>query len=96
MRECKTVGSLYLSMGDGGMQVNVLDDFGPTLEITTSAFGNLNQTTLVALTKEGLVALRDMIDKSLAHEFSESYCYSVKTNNTTQGCGSDGCCKEST
>ena len=77
--EFPTVAATYLSVGDGGLTVQVLDERGPTLEFSTNHFGNLPMSLKVFTTVNGLTALRDMLNKALEHEYKTlKYAYPAK------------------
>jgi hypothetical protein len=77
-REKTEVEKVYLHVGNSGVTFQILDYYGPTVSITSSSFGNLNQKFEFFTTKEGLKELRDAIDRSLQHEFSEDYCHAAE------------------
>lgn len=85
------VGSVYLHVGNSGLNVAVLNERGPTLLLETHSFGNLNSTLKVFTTVNGLRELRDLLDRALSTEFSKPYCCAAEAESDRGPCGS-GCC----
>jgi hypothetical protein len=87
--EPKIVGNVYLHVGNSGATIAVVDSgYGPMLQIKTSSFGNLNQTTEILTTRAGLVALRDMLDDALrldGHFFSAEYVHAAQPEGKAMG-----------
>lgn len=72
-------GQVYLHVSNSGAIFSVMDrGYGPSLEIESSAFGNIVHTFQIHTTKSGLADLRDMLTAALDHEFSEEYCHAAK------------------
>jgi len=86
---------IYLHVGNSGATIRVFDAYGPTLEIETSSFGNLQHRFRLATTREGLVAIRDMLTKALeTQSFSEPYVHAAVVPNPASGedsCGAGSC-----
>jgi hypothetical protein len=77
------VASVYLHVGNSGATFSVTDKSGPTIEIYTSSFGNLGQTTEIHTTLDGLIAVRDMLSKAIdIGVFGAPYCHAAHTINS--------------
>lgn len=76
------VSEVYFHLHNGGVTFSVTDDFGPTLSIRTSHFGNLNHSFTVHTDHRGLLALRDMLDKAIEKtDYGEPYCHAVTSED---------------
>jgi hypothetical protein len=77
------VAETYLHVGNSGVTFSVEDEgFGPTVKIRTSAFGNLNHETKLLVSKEGLKAVKDVIERALQYgEFSSDYVHRAMTES---------------
>ncbi len=72
--EEKVVDSLFLDAGDGGIKISVIDQFGPTMKIESSHFGNMIQSFSFMTDVAGLEAIRNMLDAAIKqHEFSNPF-----------------------
>lgn len=85
------IDSVYLHVGNSGLNVTVMNERGPTLLFETSSFGNLNHTLKVFTTVNGLRELRDLLDKALNTEFSDPYCCAAEAKSDRGECGSGQC-----
>lgn len=75
----KELAEVYLHIGNSGATFKVVDEGkGPQLELTSSAFGNLENKFTLMTDTDGLKAIRDAIDQSLLHQFSEEYCHKAR------------------
>ena len=73
-QDIKVIDSLYLHISNSGVTISIKDrGFGPTIEIKTSAFGNINNTTEIFTNKESLKKLAEMFAKAAEEEYSEDY-----------------------
>lgn len=76
----KNHGEVYLHVGNSGAKFKVIDEgHGPTIVVTTGAFGNLGQELKVHTTCEALAQLSKMFGKAaLVEGYSEPYCHAAK------------------
>lgn len=81
------IDSVYLHVGNGGATVSISDlGFGPTLDVGTRSFGNCETQIRVHTTVEGLVAIRDLIDRTLnTHKFSPPYVHAAGPERPNTG-----------
>lgn len=71
-------GKVYLHVGNSGATIEVGDEgHGPTLQISTGAFGNLNHQLKIHTTKEGLLELAILFAKAADAMYSEPYCHAA-------------------
>jgi hypothetical protein len=77
-RTKQELANVYLHVGNSGTSFIVSDYWGPTVTVTSSSFGNLNQKFEFHTTREGLEAMRDAINTALQHSFSEPYCHAAE------------------
>lgn len=71
----KTIGEVYLHVGNSGATISVVDDGqGPELRIGTSSFGNLIQGTVIKTNIAAFRALRDLFSKATEESYSAEYC----------------------
>lgn len=74
----KTIGEVYLHVGNSGATLKVVDDGnGPEVHIETSSFGNLNQTTKIKVTNAALEQLEEMFAIAKQQDFSPEYCHAA-------------------
>lgn len=65
------VGSVYLHVGNSGATFSVENSsYGPKVNISTNAFGNLDHHLGVYTNKEGLLALSELFKKAAEAEFT--------------------------
>ena len=64
----------YWHISNSGVTFSIIDDFGPTLVIESSAFGNMTTTQKFHTDKKSLLYLRSVIDHALTKDFSKDYC----------------------
>ena len=70
---------VYLHVSNSGVTFSVEDgEHGPMVSVSASTFGNLNQKFSFFTTKEGLRAMRDILNNALDHEFEEPYCHAAE------------------
>ena len=75
-KEVKEIDSMYFHVSNSGVTFTVQDSgYGPELQISSSAFGNLKLKYQVRLSPKGLKALGEMLVKSSEEDFSETYCH---------------------
>lgn len=73
----KEIGNVHLHIGNAGTSISILDKGdGPTIVLTSSAFGNLKQIMEISTDRKSLQALADLFKKGASfEEFSEDYCH---------------------
>ena len=71
------VNELYLHVGNSGVKFKVIDEAGPTVVVSSSAFGNLVTEHKFFVTPEGLTALAEMFKKASEQTYSEKYVYAA-------------------
>jgi len=74
----KTLGEVFWSIGDGGIVFEVIDNYGPTLVISSAHFGNNIHRQEIHTDKESLKKLADMLSNISTFEFSEPYSYAAR------------------
>jgi hypothetical protein len=83
INQVRKISEAYLHVSNGGISFRVTNQYGPTLEIETSSFGNLNQKLVVHTTIAGLQDVYDMLGKALEHlDYSEPYCHPARPTRT--------------
>jgi len=71
----KVIGSVYWHVGNSGVTFKVIDEgYGPTLEIESSAFGNLVQKSKFYTDIKSLDALIRLLEQAKTKTYSEPYC----------------------
>ena len=69
------VDSLYLHIGNSGVTFSVTERMGPTIEIKTSSFGNIDHNLYVYTNTEDMKRLGEMLIKCSEHKFQDKpYC----------------------
>jgi len=76
----KPVACTGVNIYNGGVTFQVLDEgeFGPSLEITSSSFGNMNHTFQIYLTPDSLHDLAEVFKKAAEHKFTGQYVHAAK------------------
>lgn len=71
----KEIASVYFHINNGGVTFKVLDEgWGPTIEVSSSHFGNNVSSQKVHITKQGLHALARLFEHAADKSYSEPYC----------------------
>ena len=71
-----------MHISNSGANITIIDEgFGPTIEINTSAFGNIDTTTRIITDKQSLLALGKLFLKASDLKYSEDYCEKASVNN---------------
>lgn len=77
----KEVASVYLHIGNSGVTIGVIDEgWGPTIEISSSSFGNNNTNQKVHVHPEDLKVLSRMFEIASEKKYSQSYCHAARTS----------------
>lgn len=80
--EKKTIVSGYFHISNSGATIAICDaGHGPQLEIHSSAFGNIDSTFKLLLTKDSLEQLVKMLDKASKCNFSKDYVCAAQLYN---------------
>ncbi len=80
-QEKRIIGSVGMHISNSGASISIIDEgFGPTIEINTSAFGNIDTTTKIITDKQSLLALAKLFMKASDFEFSKDYCEKASVN----------------
>lgn len=81
----KKHGSVYLHVGNSGTTFKVIDEgYGPTVVVSTGAFGNINHEFKLYTTREGLAQLSELFGKAALEEgYSEPYCHAARVKGLT-------------
>jgi hypothetical protein len=76
----EVIGSVYLHIDNGGIKIQIQNgpDHGPILAIQSSHFGNNVHTQKIAITKEGLLALAELLEKALDVEYLPEYSWAAQ------------------
>ncbi len=80
--ECPVeIGEVYWHIGNSGVKFRVIDEgFGPTIEINTNAFSNIDQTLKIMTSAGSLQSLIDLLTKARDHQgYSKTYCHAALT-----------------
>ncbi len=86
-----TVFRNYFHVSNSGVTFSVTDHgSGPTLNISTSAFGNLVNNQTLYLSKEALTVLGLALVKAADVEFSPAYCHAADDHTTLETDSSTG------
>jgi hypothetical protein len=75
----KKYSGLYFHVGNSGLTVDVIDEgFGPTLSVSTGAFGNLQLELKTYLEPECLQQLSDYFGEAAKKTYSKTYGHAAK------------------
>lgn len=88
MNESKTTplqSTLHLHVCNSGVTFSISDEFGPTVSIKTSAFGNLQQDTKFFTTKDCLRRIGELFIEASKREFDTEYCHAAKLSGSENG-----------
>jgi len=71
----KSLGKVYMHVSNSGAVFEVIDEgYGPTLKVSSSAFGNLQHELRVHTDTQSLEILGQMLLEAAEQEFSPPYC----------------------
>jgi hypothetical protein len=79
------MSDLYLSVGDSGVGFTITTERGPTVVVTTSAWGNLNHELKFFTTNEGLRKIGELFIEASQCKYTNEYCYPAKPIDTQRG-----------
>ena len=77
------IGKVYLQLGNSGATFSVDDEgYGPTLNVSTSSFGNLVNEQKIYTDLKSLEALKALLEKALLHDgWSKGYVHSADVSD---------------
>jgi hypothetical protein len=92
----KVISEVYLHVSNSGLNIQVTDiGHGPAITFQSSSFGNIATTHTTFTDVEGLKAIRDMLNKAIAHEgYSKTYVHAAKLVNNTGNCSASDVCDD--
>lgn len=77
--EKKIVGTVGLHISNSGVSISIIDEgFGPTIEINSSAFGNIVHSFKIMTDRKSLAEIAALFTKADNFLFSKDYCYKAK------------------
>jgi hypothetical protein len=72
--EKKIVGTVGLHISNSGVSISIIDEgFGPTIEITSSAFGNIQHSFKILTDVNALKKLSNLFGEATNFFFSKDY-----------------------
>lgn len=75
MNEKRSIGKKYFHISNSGVIFEVFDEgHGPTISVSSSAFGNLRNNFEVNVSRECLVELAKMFSQAATEDYSREYC----------------------
>jgi len=75
---------LYLHVGNSGVTFSITDRHGPTIEISSGAFGNIRNTFVVHTNKSDLRRLGEMFLRCSELSYPDPYCHMARSQKATE------------
>lgn len=71
----KIIEEQYFRISNSGVTFRVIDDgLGPTIQVISSAFGNMRNEFTLHVRRDNLAALGKMFSDAALSEYSSDYC----------------------